>query len=87
MQLNANGGLMVRKPPRAPPSSAASTPKRFEQQRSSEARNDAVIRRVAEMKQLVADAESYLHVEHDAASVSSGNSGGGTEVRVTTTRL
>jgi len=80
-QMNANGGAgMVRKPPRAPPSSATSTPKRMDQQRSSEARNDAVIRRVAEMKQLVADAESYLHVggEHgDTGSVSSGNSGNG----------
>ena len=41
--MNANGGAgMVRKPPRAPPSSATSTPKRMDQQRSSEARNDAV---------------------------------------------
>ena len=39
--MNANG-MMMRKPPRAPPSSATSTPKRMEQQRSSEARNDAV---------------------------------------------
>jgi uncharacterized membrane protein len=36
------GNGILKKPPRAPPTSAASTPKRVAQQRSSEARNEAV---------------------------------------------
>jgi hypothetical protein len=39
-----------------------------------------VIRRVAEMKQLVADAESYLHTDTDGGSCSSGSVNGGNGV-------
>ncbi len=38
----SQGNGILKKPPRAPPSSATSTPKRVAQQKSSEARNEAV---------------------------------------------